>query len=277
MGQRPQQGVRSVEIGLSLVRQLAAAGRDLSLKEIARATDLAPAKAHRYLVSLGRARLVARVGESGSYGLGPLAVNLGLSALGRMDGQRLAWDELATLCRATGQTVVQAIWGEAAAVVARVEQPARAITVNVRTGTVLPVLSAASGRVFAAFLPTDVVAAIVDREFVEGDAPTHMGRRLDQRSYQALLADIRARGFARSEGDMHDGIGAVSAPVFDHTGQIAMVFAVVGTLGTLDLDPKGTNVRALREACSGLSERLGFRTPAATDERRQKRKLGGEK
>jgi DNA-binding IclR family transcriptional regulator len=277
MGQRPQQGVRSVEIGLALVQQLAAAGRDLSLKDLARAANLAPAKAHRYLVSLGRARLVARGGEAGSYGLGPLAVNLGLSALGRMDGQRLAWEQLAALRDATGQTVVQAIWGDGAAVVARVEQPARAITVTVRTGAALPVLSAASGRVFAAFLPPEIVAPIVEREFAAAVAPTHMGRRLDRRSYQALLSDIRARGLARSEGDMHDGIGAISAPVFDHGGQIAMVFAVVGTLGTFDLDPKGKNVRALRDACSGLSERLGFRTPAANDGRRHKRKLGGEK
>lgn len=285
MGQRPQQGVRSVEIGLALVAELAAAGRDMSLKELAQAADLAPAKAHRYLVSLGRARLIARTPDSGDYGLGPLAVNLGLSALARLDTHRVAWDELARLRDTVDQTAVKVIWGDGLAVVARVEQPARTITVNVRTGATLPILAAASARVFAAYLPNAVIGPIIERELAAGDLPTHMGRQLDRRGYQALLNDIRGRGMARSEGDLHAGIAALSAPVFDHAGRIAMVFALIGPMSTFDLDWKGRNARALAEACARLSERLGFRAPHRSQEQespqheerpRGRRRTGGE-
>ncbi|MSO64470.1 MAG: IclR family transcriptional regulator [Alphaproteobacteria bacterium] len=258
---KTQQGVRSVEIGLTLVERLVHSHRGLSLKDLAQAAAMSPAKAHRYLVSLRRARLVSQAPESGRYGLGPLAVSLGLAALGNVDLYRLAGEELSRLCEATGATVVQAIWGEGAALVARVEQPNRPITVNVRAGAVLPILTSASGRLFAAFLPNAVVGPLIEREFQRAEAPTYMGKRLDHRAFQALLDDIRSRQLARTEGDLTTGIGALSGPVFDHSGAMAMALAMVGPTGTLDLQWSGQNARALRTACEALSEQLGYRVP----------------
>src|ERR1700678_159990 len=83
-GSGNQQGVQSVEVGARLLKAIGAASAPLMLKDLAAAARMPPAKAHRYLVSLGRAGLVQQNAGTGLYDLGPFAVDLGLSALGRL-------------------------------------------------------------------------------------------------------------------------------------------------------------------------------------------------
>ena len=86
---KEQQGVQSVEIGMALLSALAAHPRPAALSQLAEAAGLAPAKAHRYLVSLIRAGMVERSADSGKYRLGEAALQaIGPAAetLARMEG-----------------------------------------------------------------------------------------------------------------------------------------------------------------------------------------------
>ena len=55
---RLQRGIQSVEVGGQLLKALAHHGRPMALKDLARAADMTPAKAHPYLVSFGKIGLV---------------------------------------------------------------------------------------------------------------------------------------------------------------------------------------------------------------------------
>jgi DNA-binding IclR family transcriptional regulator len=125
--------------------------RSMMLKEIAAAADMPASKAHRYLVSLIRAGLVEQDPMSSRYDLGPFALNIGLVALDRLDRVRLGLNAIAEMRDEINQTTALAVWGDKGPVVVRWERPRRPITVNVITGTVLELLSSATGRVFAAW------------------------------------------------------------------------------------------------------------------------------
>ena len=84
-----QRGIQSVEVGGQLLRALAHQGRPLALKDLAREAGMAPAKAHPYLVSFGKIGLVEQDQLSGRYGLGPLALQLGLMSLQQSDPVRV--------------------------------------------------------------------------------------------------------------------------------------------------------------------------------------------
>jgi DNA-binding IclR family transcriptional regulator len=257
---------QSQSAGLHLVTCLALAGRAQTLKDLAAAAGMSPSKAHRYLVSLKRAGLVEQIEPLGLYELGPMAVTLGLAALGRTDLHRLAWQELVRLSGSLGLTAVQGIWADDVPVVVRAEQPQGLVTVNVRTGGVLGLLSTASGRVFAAFRPETEMKPIIDREFARGAQPRHMGKMLDRAGFDALLDDIRRRHMARTEGDDNLAIDALSGAVFNHVGALVAVIALVGTSGSFDLRWDGPVARALGEACRGLSRRLGHDQPKPEEE-----------
>jgi len=259
MVERQRQGVQSVEIGATVLATLAQAGRALSLKEIAALSGLAAAKAHRYLVSLGRAGLVEQLGgEGGRYDLGEQALRIGLAALGRLDAQRLAQEALVALGRAVDQTVLVAVWNGTGAVITRWVESSRPITVNVREGSVMSPLLSASGRVFAAYRRDAEMQAVLQEGFDRGVQPTHFGKKLDRIGFAQLLDDIRQTGMARVSGDNLAGVDALAAPIFDHHGVVVMVMAVLGPHHTLAIDWHGAPAQALREAARSLSQRLGW-------------------
>ena len=86
----PQRGIQSIEVGGALLRALAHHGRALPLKELAAIAGMSPAKAHPYLVSFGKLGLIEQEADSGRYGLGPLAMQLGLISLQQSDPVALA-------------------------------------------------------------------------------------------------------------------------------------------------------------------------------------------
>src|SRR5580658_3163830 len=135
---KSQQGVQSVEVGMRLFKALAAASDPLMLKDLAAAARMPPAKAHRYLVSLNRAGLVEPNSTAGLYDLGPFAVELGLSALGRLSPVATAEPFLEELRQAIGQTVAVAAWGSQGPVIVRwlgVDTP---VVATLRVGSIMP-------------------------------------------------------------------------------------------------------------------------------------------
>lgn len=253
-----RQGVRSVEVGLRLVKLLAEKAQPLALKDLAAGAGMPAAKAHRYLVSLIRAGLAEQDRESGRYRLGPLALDFGLAALRQVDVLKFGGETLAELRAAIDETVLLAIWGNKGPVVARWEESTRPVATNVRAGWVMPMLNSATGRCFAAYLPGTVTAPLLEAEFVL--MPDERAR------YAARLDEIRSHSLSRVEGDLLRGVASVAAPVFGHAGAIVAVIAALGPQGAFDVDWEGAYAVAVKDAAARLSARLGFRVcPSPAD------------
>jgi len=251
-----RQGVRSVEVGLRLVKLLAEKAQPLALKDLAAGAGMPAAKAHRYLVSLIRAGLAEQDRESGRYRLGPLALDFGLSALRQLDVLKFGGEALADLRAAIDETVLLAVWGNKGPVVARWEESSHPVATNVRAGWVMPLANSATGRCFAAYLPDAATAPLLEAEFA-----LRAGLRpdADRGGYPARLDEIRAHGLSRVEGDLLRGVASVAAPVFNHTGAIVAVIAALGPQGAFDVAWNGRNAFAVKAAAERLSARLGAR------------------
>jgi DNA-binding IclR family transcriptional regulator len=248
-------GVQSMEVGMGILRAMVDGQRSMMLKDIAAAAGMPASKAHRYLVSLIRAGLVEQDPMSSRYDLGPFALNVGLVALDRLDRVRLGLNAIAELRDEINQTTALAVWGDKGPVVVRWERPRRPITVNVITGTVLELLSSATGRVFAAWMPRKTVAPLLAAEMKAPDLPPELKNRA---GVDALLAEVRAKGFANTDG-FHKvpGVVAVAVPVFNFRNEITMALLAVGVQGMLDSSADGQEVSHLRRHAEALSLRLG--------------------
>ncbi len=106
-------GIQSIEVGGQLLIALAHHGRPMALKDLAGAADMPPAKAHPYLVSFIKLGLVEQESASGRYGLGPLALQLGLISLQQYEPVRLATPRIEELAALLGHTVAISVWGSA--------------------------------------------------------------------------------------------------------------------------------------------------------------------
>jgi len=156
---RAQRGIQSVEVGGQLLRALAHQGRPMALKDLARGAGMSAAKAHPYLVSFGKLGLIEQDAGSGHYGLGPLAMQLGLISLQQVDPVRLATPLIAELARELGHTVGVAVWGNRGPTIVRIEEAPSAVHVNMRHGTVMSLRGTASGLLFCAYLSREQVLA----------------------------------------------------------------------------------------------------------------------
>lgn len=248
-------GVQSLEVGMSILRAMADGQRSMMLKDIAAAAEMPASKAHRYLVSLIRAGLVDQDPMTSRYDLGTFALNLGLVALDRLDRVRLGLNAIAEMRDEINQTTALAVWGDGGPVVVRWERPRRPITVNVITGAALDLLTTAAGRVFAAWMPKKVVAPLIAEELKSAALPPQLKSRA---AVEALLAEIRAQGYAATNGQHKvPGVEAAAAPVFNFKNEITMSVLVVGVQGMFDTSPEGEVVKSLVRHAEALSLRLG--------------------
>src|ERR1700674_4450398 len=92
---KAQQGIQTIEGGAKILQALAQAPRPQMLRDLAAAAQMPAAKAHRYLVSFVRMGLVEQQAQTGLYDLGAFALELGLSAVARLEPVTVAASALA--------------------------------------------------------------------------------------------------------------------------------------------------------------------------------------
>ena len=258
-----QRGVQSAEVALRLLRVLVEFGKPMMLRDLAAQAHMPPAKAHRYLVSLARQGFVEQEGSGGLYNLGAYALELALASLARIDHVRLASEALHDLCRRIDETVALAVWGNRGPVFVRWEEPTHPVATNVRVGSVVPVLTSASGLVFAAYLPAEVVNPYIAAELKQAAHARHARSPHSRREVDVLLAKVRRDGIARVSGDLLSGVDALSVPVFDHRSRVVLAITALGDERRFDASPSGAVARMLRDTAKAVSARLGYRPEVA--------------
>lgn len=257
-----QRGIQSVEVGGQLLRALAEADGPMMLRDLAKSADMSAAKAHPYLVSFMRIGMVDQDKATGRYELGPLALQIGLAGMRRLQPVRVAEGIVSGLVDTIGQTVALAVWGNHGPTVVRIEEGVSAIHVNMRVGSVMSLLGTATGRVFAAFLPPKMIEAFLDSDVGRASVGDEQARRMSRPQVEAAVAEVRQRGLARAVDRPIPGVNALCAPVFDQTGSIVLAITAIGPSGVFDADWDGPIATELRACAGTVSARLGY-LPAA--------------
>jgi DNA-binding IclR family transcriptional regulator len=252
-------GIQSVEVGFALLDALAQGEGPLMLRDLAKAAGMSAAKAHRYLVSFQRLQLVVQDAATTRYDLGPAALKLGLASLERLDAVKLARERVSRLVEQIGHTLALAVWGNHGPTIVHWEESPQAVTVNLRLGDVMPLLSSATGRCFAAHAPKEAIAPMIREELARAQRQHRSDVPATQAEVRAMLDEVRQRGAARVMDTLLPGIVGFCVPVFDSDGHMALGMVALGPSGTFDPEWGGAVEKPLREAAAQLSADLGHR------------------
>ncbi|CAH2790680.1 MAG: Transcriptional regulator, IclR family [Candidatus Burkholderia crenata] len=163
----------------------------MMLRDLAQRAGMSPA-AHRYLVSFLRLGAVSQGPVSGRYELGGFALQMGLARLARVDGVKLARIALMGLRDRLDLTVGIAVWGNQGPTVVHWMESSYPAKAALKLGDVMPLLSLATGLLFAAWLPRSKTQAMLDRELA--------ATRQSMADIEPVLAEIRAHGAALHAG-----------------------------------------------------------------------------
>jgi DNA-binding IclR family transcriptional regulator len=232
------------------------------LRDLAAAAQMSAAKAHRYLVSFQRLGLVMQDSTSTRYELGPATLRLGLATLSRLDAVKMARERLPALIEATGHTTALAVWGNRGPTLVHWQETPLAAPVSLRLGDVMPLLSSATGRCFAAFndhgggankaMPMIEEELALARKLGRTDLPNTPAQ------VQAMVKETRQQGLGRVVNVLLPGISGWCAPVFDADGHLVLGVVSLGSSATLDTAWDGPIAKQLRHFSQQLSADLGW-------------------
>jgi DNA-binding IclR family transcriptional regulator len=224
----------------------------MPLTGIAAATGLAPSKLRFYLISFIRLGLVIQDPLSGRYSLGPHAIKLGLAALEQFDVITASQKELHNIVDTLGYSAFLGVWGNhGPTIVFRLDGRHRTV-LEIRIGSVLPLVNSAIGRVFLSYMPRSSVAEVLKMELANSSDPRWSNRDIDR-----LIAETRAAGLAVARGTLLSGFTAIAAPIMDHAGLPAAAMSIIGPIGSFDDGLSAEPASLLRCATTRLSEQIG--------------------
>lgn len=255
--EKERRGIQSIEAGGQLLLALGAQGRPLPLKELARAADMAPGKAHPYLVSFAKLGLVTQEASTGYYWLGPTAMQLGLVTLRMLNPVREATPFAEQLARETGHSVGLSVWGNQGPTMVFLFDAIYPLHTNIRTGTVMSLAGTATGRLYAAYLP----ARLIEESLREDELRLgpDIAQPVDAQELQRLLAEVRQHGVSRAVNNPTPGVCSFAAPVFDYSGNIVLGISLMGRSRSFNTDWDGPQATAARKYSQEISKRLGGR------------------
>lgn len=237
-----RKGVQSVDRAFDILRAFERSERPLGVKDIAELTEMTPSQVHHYLVSLTRS-LAIRQRPEGTYELGKLTLQLGLSALRRLEPMERAVQAARSFRDANGEAVFVSLWGSHGATIVRYFEGFQPVTVEIRAGLTMPLLGSATGHVYLTWLNEGMTnPLLLENSNAEADK---------------IKTETRSAGLGHVHGALLPRISALCAPVFDRDGRLAFALTTLGWVGAFDDNLDGGLALKLKEASKALSLELG--------------------
>jgi DNA-binding IclR family transcriptional regulator len=184
-------------------------------------------------------------------------LELGVAAMRRIDVMEIAQGAMDELRNLLGYTVSLALWANHGPTIMRIAETPDIMSLTVRFGTVMPLLTSSFGRIFAAYLDRRITQNMIQVELAD---PKGLATQAGLKTFadvEKLLAQFRARRMSVAENLSTPGRAALAAPIFDHNNRIVAAIALVGMQGRLDLDADSRPARELANTARKLSQRLG--------------------
>ena len=247
---------------MAVLKALGRLGGRAALSVLATAVDESPAKVHRYLASLMEEGLVRQDGASQQYYLGLESMLIGLAAMRQADPIRLIEPALGRLSEALGVTCFVAVMGNKGPTIVRFEEPGVAVSINARVGSVMPLLSSATGRVFVGLLDQASVKKRVEEE--RSQMVKHADRKGSVDDFIGQIRrEVQAQRCAIVTDTNQTGISSVAAPIYDYSGHVAAVLTALGATGAFNTALDGAIVTEIRREAEAVSAQLGYVAPSA--------------
>jgi DNA-binding IclR family transcriptional regulator len=247
-------GAQAIARAVAILKCFTDAQPQLSLAEVARATQLNKATAYRMLAALEKEGLVARQGDADAYRLGSEAIALGGRALRATTLYSASHAELEALAHAIGETAtIETLLGGEILILNEAIS-ARLLGAMPSLGTRWAAHATSTGKALLAHLPEAERETMLRQPLERFTAHTLGAAALRQQ-----LDQVRQQGYATVRDELEIGYAAVAAPVFDYQGRAIAALCVGGPGVRLTPERLHELAAPVVQAAARVSERLGFR------------------
>lgn len=249
---KPRRGIQSVEIAFRILSVMQTSQQAMALKDIAPLADLTASAANNYLVSLVRIGLAAADEKPGHYRLGPAALSLGVSAIQQIDGFEIVRREVTNLRDMTRRSAAVTTWTDDGPLSLFKQDGDQRGAFEFRTG-LIPMLSSAAGKIYAARLAANLTAHLIAQEW---DAV--FGGKVDAGKFRDdARRELKRKGYTTIVRSDLTGYVSIAAPVLDWNGDVRFTLSLAGTRASMTIEPSSDQVKALLASAANATQALG--------------------
>jgi IclR family transcriptional regulator, acetate operon repressor len=248
----PQYPIESVDRALRLLLMFRSRP-EIRLSDARDALGVGQSTAHRLMAMLCFHGFVDQDPVSRIYRAGPVLVEIGLSAVRKMDLRAVARPSLESLSAVTGETVHLAVLEGSQARFVDVVESELALRVSGRVGRLLLAHATSIGKAMLAHLDEEQVKALYPEEALSSVTAKTMTRRSD---LLAELERIRQRGFAVNDEESEEGVSSVGVAVTHPGGALVGGLSVAAPRSRMRRYKRARLATLLSEAAETVTNSL---------------------
>lgn len=245
--------VQSVDRALTILEQLARAGTDLGITDLAAQLGVHKSTASRLVATLEAHDLVEQQQERGKYRLGLGLMRLSAAAGLSFDLVRIARPTATRLSATTGETINVAILSDLAALYVDQVSGSSTVLSHNWVGQRIPLHATSNGKVLLASAPDAVWRQVVDAGLSSYTPHTIT----DPARLRAELRHVHTQGFAVAIDELETGLTAIAAPIRGADGHVVASISVSGPGFRLSAATDRLVAR-VRDAAAEVSAKLGY-------------------
>ncbi|WP_028115958.1 DNA-binding transcriptional regulator KdgR [Ferrimonas senticii] len=248
--------VSSVQKVFGLLECLGAE-KEWGITEIAQSLMMSKSTVYRFLQTMKSLGYVEQDEDNDKYTLTMKLFELGSKALEHRDLIQIAAKPMQQLSELLGETTHLAVLKQNTIVYVHKIDAVQTIGIYSRIGREAPLYCTGIGKCLMAYREAEVVEALMaDVEFNRFTDNTHA----DFASYRNELELVKQQGFAEDKEEFEQHIRCLSAPIFDHLGNVVAGLSVSWLILRFNEADKAAYVEKIQAVAKRISLGLGCST-----------------
>jgi len=254
-GKDQRNSVQSLAKGFRILESFASSDEEMTLSEIADASDLDPGTTFRMLNTLIALGYVSRVSDSKRFALTLKVLDLGFHAIGRRDLRAMVRPTLRSLVDEVSEAASFGVLeGADVLYIERVRAGFTRLGVDIRIGTRIPASVSTIGQALLAFLDEQKLKATLDAQPAQDNLiiPAITRARLLPK-----LERIRRDGYLLEDSAITAGLRVAAVPVLDPDGfALGAISIAAPSVRLAAADLKRRALEPMRVAAQGIARAL---------------------
>ncbi|MFY4776527.1 IclR family transcriptional regulator [Metabacillus sp. RGM 3146] len=253
--------IQSVDRALQILDLFDEYTTELKITEISELMNLHKSTVHSLLKTLQKKGYIRQNEENGKYALGMKLFERGNYIIQSLDIRQVAKKYLLDLSLATGQTTHLAIMDGKEGVYMDKMEGSKAVILYSRIGRRISLHCSAVGKALIAFNPSEDIKKLLKDYVYYKQTENTITNEVD---FMGELEKVRNEGYSIDDQENEPGVRCVAVPIRNYKNQVIAAISISTLAASVDDHQLNEFIEMLKQACSEISEQMGYGTPVRT-------------